>query len=586
MITFPNISPVSLERSHPSSVSLIQNITFFLGRIWTFISLTSHVSIQLIRRINGASQPIFKATQNALPSLQAERIHSPRKDHTPRIEPRSTPLKPPSSESDQEKPQITERERGTPRHSPKASPLSSPRSQSPISFEKEPSLLLPLGSTKVAEWPQSPKLSRDSVSSPVQSPIESPQPHHPNPSQATPSQVPLIPNLHLPLQSKSLSGHFPLSSPTVSGFEDDYGDESLHSSRSSQSATSSDFDDELEELAAIEDDLLETCLIEAYLYDYDTLEDALDAADIYDETQQPIELKDANGSCILVWKESITYVGDLEAGKLHGHGLFYQGLPRDPQKKVLLEGEFKENRFVSGWVNYQNERIYESSSFEDGELTTSRGTLRFDLKGSPVEYRGALQNGLPHGIGKILRHTKDGSEIIEEGLYEEGCLREGIREESNGKINHATVKTYYEGCFKDGLKDGKGIIKAVYHFCRDDKTFTFSTHAEADYEQNKEPQLGSPDLFWSDGAEGRLHLGDTPYADIKLTNGFSYTLYPKSLTDLSDVAFITGRGILRSPAGDQYEGGLKNAYMDGQGKITYADGRVEEGIFQENQLIS
>lgn len=590
MIVLPNTSPVSQERSHPSSVSLIKrNIHLFLGRMWTFISLSSHASIQFIRRINRASLPIFKVSQTTLPpsSFKIEQIHPSLNEHPPKIEQQEArSLSPsPSPKNEQNEPSNSELPRQSPVKPAFLTPL--PKDQSSFFPPPYPSSHVPPNTISPLDWMLPPQSPKDSVLSPTHSSSESTSPHSP-PILFHP--VPPISNLHLILQSHSplLSDHSPRSPIIDSDSEltDDFSDESPRSDRSSQSATSSDFDDEIEELTAIEDDLLETCLIKTYLEEYDTLEDALEAADIYDAArQQPIELGDANGSCILIWKGPITYVGDLQGGQLHGNGQFYQGLPRDPNKKLLFEGTFEDNRFIAGWMNYQNERIYESTSFNEGELTTKQGILRFKLKGTAVEYRGNLQNGLPHGNGKILHHSKNGSEIIEEGTYQEGCLTEGIRKESTEKTNHAVISTYYEGSFKNGLRDGEGILRKVHHFCRGEETCTLTTEIEASYEQEQETLGDQVNLFWDDGASGVLYLDDSSHAEITLTNGYIYTLYPASLTDFFDVAFITGKGILRSPDGDQYEGDFKNAYMDGEGTITYADGKTEKGLFRENRLI-
>lgn len=592
MIVLPNTSSVSQERSHPSSVSLIKrNIHLFLGRMWTFISLSSHASIQFIRRINRASLPIFKASQTTLPpsSFKIEQIQPSINKHSPKIEQQEAEFLPPSysPKNEENEPSNGELLRQSPIKSSSSIPL--PKDQSSFILpHASPTLRIPPDFITPLDWILPPQSPKDSALSSIHSSPESTSPRSPLVSHP----VPPISNLHLILQSQTqsplLSDHSSRSPIIDSDSEltDDFSDESPRSTRSSQSATSSDFDDEIEELTAIEDDLLETCLIKTYLEEYDTLEDALEAADIYDaERQQSIELENANGSCILIWKGPITYVGDLQGGQLHGNGQFYQGLPRDPNKKLLFEGTFENNRFIAGWMNYQNERIYESTSFNEGELTTNQGTLRFKLKGTAVEYRGNIQNGLPHGNGKILHHSKNGSEVIEEGTYQEGCLTQGIRKESTEKANHAVISTYYEGSFKNGFRDGEGILRKVHYFCRGEEACTLTIEIEASYEQEKENLSDQVNLFWDDGASGVLYLDDSSHAEITLTNGYIYTLYPASLVDFFDVAFITGKGILRSPDGDQYEGNFKNAYMDGEGTITYADGRIEKGLFRENQLI-
>ena len=47
---------------------------------------------------------------------------------------------------------------------------------------------------------------------------------------------------------------------------------------------------------------------------------------------------------------------------------------------------------------------------------------------------------------------------------------------------------------------------------------------------------------------------------------------------------LNGQGKITYANGDIYKGEFKNHKLNGQGKITYANGNIHEGIFKDNYL--
>ena len=73
---------------------------------------------------------------------------------------------------------------------------------------------------------------------------------------------------------------------------------------------------------------------------------------------------------------------------------------------------------------------------------------------------------------------------------------------------------------------------------------------------------------------GHKYVGEWQIGTLKLSDGTEIRV------GLSD-----GQGTFTWPNGEKYVGEWKDGNMHGRGTMTYADGRVEKGIWQNNKLI-
>ena len=249
------------------------------------------------------------------------------------------------------------------------------------------------------------------------------------------------------------------------------------------------------------------------------------------------------------------YQGHTKNGKREGRGTFHYA------DGSIYEGEWKENvRCGLGRLTVNADEWYEGEWANDAQ--DGHGKYVYGPDNSIEYYEGEWKNGKYGGQGKKV--LKDGH--IYEGLFEDGEIIQGHLTGSdidvegtweNGKKFTGTGwyklvnGRYYEGSWVDGQISGKGKL-----------TYTNGRVYEGDFAEGK----------WN--GKGRYTVNSDQYlyyegevADDKF-NGFGKYVYgPKNTKDY-------------------YEGEWENSKYNGQGKEVMKDGRVFEGLFKDDNIIS
>lgn len=211
------------------------------------------------------------------------------------------------------------------------------------------------------------------------------------------------------------------------------------------------------------------------------------------------------------------YEGDLESGKLHGHGtLIYPS-------KAYYKGQFLNGVFQG-----------------NGEFVYSTGE----------KYEGQFDHGEIHGFGKLT----DAKENIYEGEFVSGVY--------HGKGTH-TLKSgaVYEGDFVNGLYEGKGRYSRNEYFYQGDfvgGVFT-GKGTYLDFEGN---EYNGEVKDWL--ANGKGEKTSSEGTTIK---------------GLFIAGYADGEGIIVKSDGDRYEGLLSYDRPEGHGQMVYSNGDVFEGEF-------
>uniref|UniRef100_UPI00333F822F C13 family peptidase n=1 Tax=Castellaniella defragrans TaxID=75697 RepID=UPI00333F822F len=244
------------------------------------------------------------------------------------------------------------------------------------------------------------------------------------------------------------------------------------------------------------------------------------------------------------------YCGQLQNGKLHGHGRIDWGLGR------YYEGEFRDG-FMEG----------------DGHLVQPARDL---------DYKGQFQRGELHGKGL----WQQGDEYVYEGEFVQGVM------EGQGRLALYKGAYVYEGLFKHDKLDGQARM-----------TDSSGTVMEGQF-KGYQP-VGPVIMTWPTGDryEGPLR-GNAPHgkgawtrADKAVVRGeFEYgDVEGKATITYPDGAVYTGsvngqhlaegKGELRRPNGDVYRGGFAEDQFDGQGILTKADGTTQAGYWRAGQYL-
>ena len=158
-------------------------------------------------------------------------------------------------------------------------------------------------------------------------------------------------------------------------------------------------------------------------------------------------IKEANGKYKMITTENkiLIYEGDCLKGKKHGEGkLYYKMQGRlDLLEKQLVKGPIK-NKYKE-FIKSQNTNIDES---REG-IIKYNGDEYFYFFSIYLYYEGGFKNGIKNGKGKLY---DDNGNLRYEGDFKNGT------NDGKGKIYNDKGNLWYEGEFKNGALDGKGKL--------------------------------------------------------------------------------------------------------------------------------
>jgi len=195
---------------------------------------------------------------------------------------------------------------------------------------------------------------------------------------------------------------------------------------------------------------------------------------------------------------------------------------------------------------------------EGGELTDK---CKITYKNGDI-YEGFLINNKRFGKGKYTYSTGD----IYEGNW--------INDKCNGRGKFTCTIGVYEGEYKDGMFNGKGIYK-----------FNNGEIYEGEYSFNKRTGKGkytysSGDIYEGDWVDGTRH-GKGKYIRKDGTVYEGDFVYFKD----KDKSMQHGKGKITFANGKSYEGDWANSVPNGKGKMIYPDGKVEEGDWKDGKFV-
>ena len=145
------------------------------------------------------------------------------------------------------------------------------------------------------------------------------------------------------------------------------------------------------------------------------------------------------GEGVFVWNDSSRYEGQFAKDQRHGYGKQF-----DSRGKLVYEGEWRE-----GLATGKGKLFFESGSVYDGDVVCGKrsGKGKQLSEDGKVEYEGDWRDDVPHGFGTYY--------------YTEGNVYTGQwingEKEGTGRMNYKDG-SYYIGCFKGGVRSGKGCI--------------------------------------------------------------------------------------------------------------------------------
>ena len=266
------------------------------------------------------------------------------------------------------------------------------------------------------------------------------------------------------------------------------------------------------------------------------------------------------------------YVNEKEVKSLKLLGVTYN------DSKLDVATSFMDTEIQSGDTITINCEILK----ENGNDNIRTNYLKVITENDQGLYEGELKNDKPDGKGRFF-HIMIG--YVYDGEWKEGRksgkgrfeTRDGevyVGDWENDKKNGKGKTTYpngdiYEGDFKDGLGNGKGIIKWIdgneYEGdIKDDKM-----HGKGVFRFN-DGNIYEGDFF-DDRREGK--------GIFKFKEGAVYEGEWKNNC-------WEGKGVFTEPNGNRYEGEFSKNKKNGFGKKIYADGKIEDGYWENDKFIS
>ena len=195
---------------------------------------------------------------------------------------------------------------------------------------------------------------------------------------------------------------------------------------------------------------------------------------LYDDNDKEIYIgllikgKPEKGKNLIFYEdnEDRKYIGDFSNFKYNGKGTIFL------ENKKLYEGIFKNVKYYNGILYYENENKKYEGDFQDN-LYNGNGSLFFETN-NKIYFKGIFEKGkyikgkLFDPNGKIIyegdfkdNFPKEGKTIqlydFTEFLFYEGSIL-NYKYEGIGKLYIKKKNKFYEGEFKSGIYERKGII--------------------------------------------------------------------------------------------------------------------------------
>jgi internalin A len=181
------------------------------------------------------------------------------------------------------------------------------------------------------------------------------------------------------------------------------------------------------------------------------------------------------------------------------------------------------------------------------------------LYSSALEYKGPVENGVPHGKGQYWYKGK---------LWYEGNFVHGVMEGSGKWIDPANEKSFYEGEFHNNLMEGTG--KLVY----DSGDYYVGSFVKAKRE-------GQGKTFYANGQvqyDGRFHN------DRRNGEGTYWVTSDYSINGTFIAGQMHGEGKIYSKGSLIFEGQFKGFKRDGLGKEYSSEGKLSyEGNYDSDK---
>jgi uncharacterized protein (TIGR02145 family) len=282
-----------------------------------------------------------------------------------------------------------------------------------------------------------------------------------------------------------------------------------------------------------------------------------------------------SGQAKIPYSVKSSYTGEIKSDKKNGLG-----------KMIYEDGTSYEGNWVNDMKNGQGKYIDAKGNIVTGVFSDDKCTGIAQIKNAEWSYQGEVSNYEPSGKG--VKIFSNGDTLS--GTWNEFGFN-GI-----GKIREAAVEGseqfyYSEGTWKNGQLNGEGKrffkMPAPYADLEDDifldATYTgqFKNgvfHGKGNLEYN--------DMRTSFSIEGDWINGLCPNGQMNgyFSAGDEYceTSYKG---DLSSDFNKQGFGTYMDCDGSTYVGYFANDSKEGEGKLTYSNGKVEQGTFVNNHFI-
>ena len=274
---------------------------------------------------------------------------------------------------------------------------------------------------------------------------------------------------------------------------------------------------------------------------YKLIEDSISETDLKKETVEEhttnLFYETLSGKGKLFFKSGFLYYGPVKYGILTSEGTNEQCEIKFPDGTIYV-GEIKDNQITG-----------------TGKYYFPTGTI----------YSGELLNGLRHGFGKF---ESPNEEIIYEGNWKDGL--------KNGQGIMKKKGSIYEGNWKDGFIDGKGKL-----------TWKSKNIYKGDFSKGK--INGDGYMIWFN--ENKKYSGQW---ENNIQNGYGVQIWYETKGEHKYLfnRYIgewkngkrNGYGIFYYSNGSKYEGTWKDDNKDGFGIFTFNEGKKFVGLFRKDQF--
>ena len=279
-----------------------------------------------------------------------------------------------------------------------------------------------------------------------------------------------------------------------------------------------------------------------------------------------------------------------------GGKVFGSGQTRDPNTGSSADGFFIDGR-INNLGHVRTPGVEMDGLFEDGELIKGRITWKssqWKQKSLECEYRGegGVRKGIMTYVSKDEKYKK-----VSEGFF----IGDKLDGPASVTINKNKAETKIEGVYVKGVLWGKGKFNKVETFqggTSEIQTYDgwFARgyahgkgHAEFDFSE-------LPDRAYKVKRYGvKLELHGPGISKVVMEGRFEEGRLVEGKVDFSDGTFMEGtfaKGVLASGRmvknysdGSRYDGECLDGKFHGNGTLTYPDGDVYEGLFENGYAV-